>query len=228
MKSNLATYSRDGFCMVPDLLTPVECRALKAEAQRVLREHATGKATVFVGAAYVSPLFYELASHPKIVEVLSEIMPDGIAFLSDKIVFKSREQHFATPWHNDAFYWRDTRPKLSIWIALDEVTADNGALKVLPGSQTHEWGALQSDGASTNREFTNVVQEITWRPDEEVVCELPIGGAIFFSDRLLHASMPNTSGADRFSLISTYHAPAGDEEFDLQFKARHVIRSAPE
>ena len=29
--------------------------------------------------------------------------------------------------------------------------------------------------------------------------------------------------ADRFSLISTYHAPADDEEFDLQFAARHVI-----
>lgn len=224
----MAAYSRDGFCIVTDLLTSLECLALKAEAQRVLREQALGKATVFVGASCVSPLFYELASHPKIIEVLSEIMPGGIAFLSDKIVFKSREQRFATPWHNDAFYWRGTRPKLSVWIALDKVAADNGALKVLPGSQAREWDAMQSDGASTNREFTNVVPEVMWRPDEEVICELPAGGAIFFSDRLLHASMPNTSGADRFSLISTYHAPASDEEFDLQFKARHVIRSAPE
>jgi ectoine hydroxylase-related dioxygenase (phytanoyl-CoA dioxygenase family) len=224
-KSDLATqYERDGFCVVTRLLTGQECAALKDEAQRILREHATGKGTVYVGAAVVSPLFYNLASHPQIVAVLSEIMPAGIAFMSDKIVFKSREQRFATPWHNDAFYWRGTRPKLSVWIALDEVTAANGALKVLPGSHLREWDALQSDGATTNHEFNNVVKETSWRPKDEIICELPAGGAIFFSDRLLHASTPNEAGADRFSIIITYHAPVADEEeFDLQFAARHVI-----
>lgn len=226
-KTELASqYARDGFCVVPHLLSEEERRSLKAEAQRVLREHGNGKATVFVGAATVSPLFYNLASHPKIVEVLGEIMPEGIAFLSDKIVFKSQAQRFATPWHKDAFYWRGTRPKLSVWMALDEVTAANGALKVLPGSHLRDWDALQSEGAQTNHEFINVVKETAWNPYEESICELPAGGAIFFSDGLLHASTPNESGADRFSLISTYHAPAADEEFDLQFMARHVIRSA--
>lgn len=225
-KTDLATqYERDGFCSAAPLLSADECAVLKAEAERVLRERATGKGTVFVGAAVASPLFYNLASHPKIVAILREIMPDGIAFLSDKIVFKSQAQRFATPWHLDAFYWRGTRPKLSVWLALDEVTLENGALKVLPGSHLREWDVLESDGAQTNREFNNVVKEISWNPADEIICELPAGGAIFFSDRLLHASTPNQTGADRFSLISTYHAPAADEEFDLPFAARHVIES---
>ena len=49
------------------------------------------------------------------------IMPQGIAFLSDKIVIKAHDQRFATPWHADAFYWRGTRHKLSVWIALDAI-----------------------------------------------------------------------------------------------------------
>jgi ectoine hydroxylase-related dioxygenase (phytanoyl-CoA dioxygenase family) len=227
--SELATqYARDGFLVEPHLLTVEECAALKAEAQCVLRDHATGKGTVYVGAAVASSLFRALASHPRIVDVLSAIMPDGIAFMSDKIVFKSHAQRYATPWHNDQFYWRNTRPKLSVWIALDEVTAANGALKVLPGSHLHEWEAIRSDGVATDGNFVNVVNETSWKPEDEVVCEIPAGGAIFFSDRLLHASTPNDAGADRYSIISTYHAPAADEQFDLQFAARHVIKSVRE
>ena len=138
-------------------------------------------------------------------------------------VFKSGAQRFASPWHIDAFYWRNTRPKLSVWIALDDVAADNGALIVVRGSHRQEWQSATSDMRDTNGEFNNVIEQKTWRPEDEVICEVPRGSAIFFSDLLVHASCENTAGKDRFSLISTYHGPAPDEEFDKQFPARHVI-----
>jgi ectoine hydroxylase-related dioxygenase (phytanoyl-CoA dioxygenase family) len=218
-------YERDGFCLVPHLFEQDECEEWKEEALRVLCEQQqTGKRvnTVYVGAAAASPLFYALASHPRLINLLRELMPEGIAFLSDKIVFKSRDHTFATPWHLDAAYWPNTRPKLSVWIALDAVSAENGALKVLPGSHRRDWLHRSSDGSMTNNEFTQVTTP-DWNSDEERICELPQGGAIVFSDRLLHASCPNSAGADRYSLISTYHAPAPDEPFDLSFPARHVI-----
>lgn len=214
-------YERDGYCVVPQLFAATECQTWKAEALRLLREYSRPSATVYVGAAAASPVFYGLASHPRLVEVLREIMPQGIAFLSDKIVFKSHRQTFATPWHCDAAYWPGTRPKLSVWIALDAVNQENGALKVLPGSHRRDW-KHEDDGSQSNGEFTQNTKP-DWDTVEERICELPQGGAIFFSDRLLHASYPNSAGLDRYSLISTYHAPAADEPFDLQFAARHVI-----
>ena len=218
-------YERDGFCLLPQLFEQGECIEWKQEALRLLHEQQkSGKraVTVYVGAAVASPLFYALASHPRLTAVLRALMPSGIAFLSDKIVFKSQEHVFATPWHMDAAYWPDTRPKLSVWIALDDVRADNGALKVLPGSHRQDWSHQSSDSSLTNREFTQVTAP-EWNPEEERICELPQGSAIVFSDRLLHASCPNSAGVDRYSLISTYHAPAPDEAFDLLFPARHVI-----
>ena len=146
-------------------------------------------------------------------------------FLSDKFVFKSGQQTFATPWHYDAAYWPDTRPKLSVWIALDDATAENGALKVVRGSHRREWRHQQGDATQTNKEFTNIISESQWKPEDEVICELPRGGAIFFSDRTVHASCENKAGLDRYAIISTYHAPAGDDEFDRNFAARHVILS---
>lgn len=224
-KEIAASYDRDGYCIVPRLLRDEECDALKAEGLRVMQEHARKEATVYVGAALASPAFRQLADDPRVVSVLQGIMPSGVAFLGDKIVLKSGKQRFATPWHIDAFYWRNTRPKISVWIPLDDAAADNGTLIVVRGSHHREWQPVRKSGP--NNEFEEQVERDGWAAADEVLCEVPRGSAVFFSDRLLHASCPSTSGRDRYTLISTYHAPAADEPFDKNCPARHVIVPAP-
>ena len=190
-------YAADGYVVVESLFSGKECDALKEEAQRVLREHGRRDLTVYVGAAVHSAAFRKLA-----------------------------EKTFASPWHIDAFYWAGTRPKLSVWIPLDDVSAANGTLKVVRGSHRHEWSVGTGNLEQTGGEFGNVIEEESWNAADEVICELPRGSAVIFSDRTVHASCPNTAGADRFTIISTYHAPAEDEPFDTQFAARHVVEPA--
>ena len=211
-------YERDGFLVVPDVLDSAECALLKAEGLKVLSQHAKPGSTVYVGAAVASALFYRLASNARIVRVLHSIMPDGIMFMSDKLVFKSGVQPKATPWHCDSAYWRNTRPKLSVWIALDDVTAQNGTMRVLPGGHHQDW---QHSSPAQGEEFGNRIQDL--KEENVITCEMKAGSALFFSDRLPHSSTPNSNGKDRYAIISTYHAPAPDEEFDTHFAARHVI-----
>jgi ectoine hydroxylase-related dioxygenase (phytanoyl-CoA dioxygenase family) len=66
---------------------------------------------------------------------------------------------------------------LAIRLHLDDCFAANGALKVLPGS--HRSDALTSDR----------IEEISSSVNE-VVCEVPAGGAVLMSPLLLHASSP--------------------------------------
>lgn len=222
-QTSLSTkYKRDGFLIATDLLKPHECEQLKVEGLKVLQEHAKPGSTVFVGAAAASPMYYQLASDPRIVSILRHIMPDGIMFMSDKLVFKSGILPTPTPWHCDIAYWKNTRTKLSVWIALDNVTAENGALKVLPGGHLQEWQHDQPE-QTPGVEFNNRIQDLNGQDSHTITCEMSAGSALFFSDRLPHSSHPNSNGADRYSIISTYHAPAPDEEFDLSFPARHVI-----
>jgi len=217
-------YDRDGYYVAHKLLTPAECEALKLEAMRVLKENGKPDRTVYVGVAAASTLYYKLASDTRIVSVLEKIMPQGVAFMSDKFVFKSGTQPFATPWHADNFYWAGTRQKLSVWIALDPVKTENGALKVVRGSHKKSWCPKTGDLSKTNGEFNNVVDATQWTPEDEMICEIEQGSAIFFSDNTIHGSCTNTSGLDRYAIISTYHAPVASEEpFDLNFPARHDI-----
>lgn len=219
-----ARYDRDGFLLVPGVLSADECADLKAEGLRVLQENARPGATVYVGAAVASSRFRALADDDRLVAPLRQLLPDGVMFLSDKLVFKSGVQRKATPWHTDRAYWLGTRPKLSAWIALDDVTEANGALRVLPGGHLEQW--RHDTGVGEDGEFDSRIRDLGGREDETVVVEMTRGSALYFSDLLPHSSTPNTAGTDRYAIISTYHAPAPDEEFDRGFPARHVVTSS--
>jgi len=220
-----ADFERDGFLILPDVLNAEECDNLKAEARHVLDTHAQPGASVHVHVAAVSPPFRALAEDPRIVRPLARLMPHGVMFLSDKLVYKSATKTFATPWHIDCFYWRQTRPKLSVWIPLDDATADNGTLTVVPGSHRRDWKMVKQGLASG--EFHDEVAGADWRPEEVVTCAIRRGTAVIFSDRLVHGSTANTAGRDRYAIIGTYHAPGADEPFDLDFPARKVLVSPP-
>jgi ectoine hydroxylase-related dioxygenase (phytanoyl-CoA dioxygenase family) len=74
---------------------------------------------------------------------------------------------------------------------LDECFADNGPLRIIPGS--HQHGELSTDDivAWTNR-------------NEPVVCVVPRGGALLMRPLLLHASSPAQSPSHRRVLHIEY------------------------
>lgn len=216
-----ARYDRDGFLVIPDLLTAEECEKLKIEARSVLDQHAKPGSSVYVHVSVVNPTFRALAEDPRVVGILKPVMPQGVAFLSDKIVYKSPDKTFPTPWHIDCFYWRNTRPKLSVWIPLDDAMADNGTLTVVPGSHKKDWRMIKMGLPSGD--FQYEIDGGNWKEGDVVTCAIKRGTAIIFSDRLVHGSTRNVAGKDRYALINTYHAPAADEPFDLEFPARKVL-----
>jgi hypothetical protein len=216
-------YEGDGFVIIPDLITEEECDQLKIEAQKILREKAPSDASVYVHASVASPLYRQFHQDPRLVDLLKKIIPDGVMFLSDKIVVKTAEKTFATPWHIDRFYWPSTRSKLSVWIPFDDANSDNGTLTVVRGSHKKNWTMIKK--ALPNGEFLYQVPGNEINDDDVVICTVKRGSAIFFSDRLVHGSTSNIARADRYTVISTYHAPADDEPFDLGFPARQVLVS---
>jgi ectoine hydroxylase-related dioxygenase (phytanoyl-CoA dioxygenase family) len=154
---------------------------------------------------------------PNIVAMLNQIIGPDLEFLSAKAVFKSAAVKFGSPWHQDWFYWGGPT-KLSVWIALDDATPDNGCLIFAQGTH-HAVLPKYRDEANA---FSERVTAETLAPFKKVDLAVKRGDAVIFHDLAAHSSHPNPSGKDRWSFISTYRSGAIADSSKVWEKALSV------
>jgi ectoine hydroxylase-related dioxygenase (phytanoyl-CoA dioxygenase family) len=227
-------FAEDGFVKVEGLFTPDEVARFKEEIGGILdaaRKVAAARGGapesvaadgVFVGLAANSDFFRRVARDTRLLDALEPTLGHNIEFLSDKVVFKAANVDYGSPWHQDWPYWGGTH-KVSVWIALDPATPENGCLKLLPGS--HREAARHANVTPAAGEGFGLRLK-PGEVDESQAVTVPAapGDAVLFHDLTLHASYPNRSGRDRWALISTYRSAS---EPDLKYEwsvAAEVVR----
>jgi hypothetical protein len=227
-----AAWERNGFLVIEELFTEAEIPPMIAEVEGVLADvrqeaRAAGQpeaqilaSGVYVGLSVKREFFRQVARDPRLLDVLEGLIGPEIGFLSDKVVFKDHAVDYESPWHQDWAYWGGSH-KISVWIALDDATLENGCLRLLPGSHRM---AVEHDQVRGVPGFGNRLDPGDRGLDLARAVTLPArpGTAIFFHDLTLHASLPNRSGQDRRALISTYRdLSQPDREYpDLPAAAR--------
>jgi phytanoyl-CoA hydroxylase len=110
------------------------------------------------------------------------------------------------PWHQDKAYFdvELDAPVVGVWIALDEATAENGCMHVIPGSH-HDGPIVHFDRRDWQICDTDV------QVDEDVMAPLEPGGALLFDGLLHHGTPPNRSEKRRRAL--QFHYTAADAEW---------------
>lgn len=197
----VAQFQRDGFFIVSGLYAPETVLEWKRIMTDLIAQEPHNQSGVRVwGADHMHPVLRAAMGDDRVVPMLNRLISPDIEFLSAKAVFKNSATKFGSPWHQDCFYW-DGNAKYSVWIALDDATVENGCLRFIPGSHVKVFPRVVINEAIG---FGN-------RIDEKDIAGWPIldlavkrGDAVVFHDRAVHSSHPNATGADRWSLISTY------------------------
>ncbi len=232
-------FARDGYLVVPGLLSPPEVAALRAETTALARGERgqlAGAVTVRPGEGdddvlrrvlcihfphKISPVALEAATAPAVVDVLTTVIGPNVKLVQSMLFVKS-EGKPGQAWHQDEYFipTRD-RSLRAVWIALDDATVQNGCLWVLPGS--HRRGVLYPDREHEDVRFDCTRESYGFAYDEgdAVAVEVPAGAAVVFDGYLLHRSLPNTGRHGmRRALVNHYMSaesllpwspPAADE-----------------
>ena len=205
-------FKRYGFLIVRGLYSSEEMADIKALVLDVLSKEVVPESGVRVWKPEkLPPRLFDMMGDDHITPVLQKVIGPDLEFLSVKAVFKNRETAFDSPWHQDWYYWRGA-PKLSVWIALDEATPENGCLRLIPGSHTK---VFQEKHVESDTGFVRRSDEAEIEGLDVLDAPCSPGDAIIFHDLALHSSYPNTAGTDRWSLISTYRDASLKDESDV-------------
>lgn len=216
-KEDVHRYERDGYMLVENMFSGEEIDHMLAALEHSARvaNHLGGQADKSGKVARFSnwkDLGYDIwtavSTSPRIVNTVRILLGEEIAFFGAKVMFKEAHSGGAWEWHQDFGYWYKScvYPKLiSVFIALDDATRENGCLRVLKGS--HHAGRLQhvevqgdqleADPARVKRMLGEL---------ETVECAMPKGSALFFHCNLLHTSSANDSDHHRRTFITIYNA----------------------
>ena len=157
------------------------------------------------------PIYDRILRHDYILDSVAQLIGPNIRYDTSKLNMKSAGFGSPVEWHQDFAFAADVTndDMLSVGLAIDDMTRDNGCLLFIPGSHKGPvYNHHQNDvfvGAITNPDFT---------PDNAVPIEVKAGGITIHHTRTLHASAPNLSGQSR-------------RLFLLQYCAADVLSSLP-
>ena len=160
-----------------------------------------------LGALDRDGAFLSLALNPGIVDALRRIFNNRDLVVSrahhNCLMTKCPEFSSDTLWHRDSRYWAFDRPDLiTAWVALQEESAENGSLSVVPGSHRQTYEEWQFDDRSffliedpRNRSVADAAINLRLNP----------GDVLLFHCQLLHSATRNYSDRVKISPVFTYH-----------------------
>jgi phytanoyl-CoA hydroxylase len=217
----VATYRRDGFIALPDVLVGAELRAIRdAVATAVEAEHNPPSATNADGTPRTKTAYEALfiqrvnlwKRHPAVARFVTDKRLANVAarleglpmrVWHDQALFKEPQSgNNKTPWHQDAVYWphADRHRQTTIWIALKDATIENGCMAFVGG--THKIGPLPAvDLTNPSDIFVHAPHN---KPVKPKVIELKAGSATFHNGLTFHYAGPNKSGATREAFAIIY------------------------
>jgi len=193
-----ARYARDGYLHVERLIERDACEALRAEAFRFARRQRG--LSVDTQLIHRSALLREFVTRGPQVAHAVELLGPNVCFTHQQYIVKHPDEKARTdvPWHQDSGYGRLEPPlDLTVWIALDDCTVDNGCLWVLPQSERR--------GLVPHGDVNGLRGAVVEEPG--IPLPMRAGDAALFGGLLLHRSLPNVTAKPRVALYLRYCDP---------------------
>ena len=149
------------------------------------------------------PIYDRMLRHDFILDSVAQLVGPNIRYDTSKLNMKSAGFGSPVEWHQDfAFATAVTNDDmLSVGLAIDDMTKDNGCLLFIPGSHK---GPIYDH--YENDIFVGGITDPEFRPDNAVPIEVKAGGITIHHTCTLHASAPNLSGQSRRLLLLQYSA----------------------
>lgn len=135
---------------------------------------------------------------PEFVAITTQILGPNVDLYWNQSVFKGPEGEKEFPWHQDDGYTPvEPSPYLTLWLALNDATTENGCISVLPGS--HKRGLVEHKPSPIG-----LICHSLDDPDQGIQVPVKAGSLAVFQSLTMHKSGVNRSKGFRKAYIIQY------------------------
>ncbi len=213
MSNHTEMFRRRGYAVFENALTPADLTMLRDTCNTLLDEPVhdggqgdihkigLGEARRFLRHRHPEfPDFEGFLLGPQIARITQACALEDPMLFNEQFVVKGAGKGASFAWHQDgAYVGFDHRPYLTVWVAVDDATLDNGCVYLLPRDlddqpnlDPHTW---QEDSNELNG-YTG--------PDRGIAMTCKAGTVVAFSSLTLHCSGANTTPDPRRALVCQY------------------------
>ena len=198
-------YNRDGYALFQQ---PVFAPEKFARLQAIFEENLARYGEADLDTMHFrDERLLEFLLADEVLDLVEPVVGPNIGLWSSHFISKPAGTGKATPWHEDSSYWTGRISTMAgictVWLAIDKVDAENGAMKVIPGS--HDNGFSEYEPVSADENIFNI--EIKADQVEEsraVIFELEPNECSLHEARIIHGAAANTSPRRRAGYTMRY------------------------
>lgn len=203
-----ALFEQQGHLVVDNLVTPVQVerlrRAFEAQATEWAAEIETplddylAVVSQWTNVWEHNGAFRAQLYHQRAATIAAELIGcEKVRVFHDHLIVKPPYGGATIPWHRDLPNWPVAEPRgVSCWLALDDVTAESGAMRFMLGGH--------KEPMTRSIDFLNESKEWGEREKDAVPVAVPAGSAIFHHCLSWHTSPPNLTAGWRRAYITIY------------------------
>ncbi len=207
-------YRDDGYFLLENVFTSAEMDRVAVLIEGYQRRHEealaaqggtagisrAGEITFTDHLAEHDPELAAFVKRPEFVAIATHLLGPDVDLYWNQSVFKQPEGKREFPWHQDDAYTPVTpSPYLTLWLALNDATPENGCISVRPGS--HKGGL-----APHHPSPIGLVCHEADDPDQGVLVPVKAGSMAVFQSLTMHKSGANTSSGPRKAYVIQYSA----------------------
>lgn len=209
---DVARYRRDGVLFPVPVMGAGDAALLAARVADVERRFGDRFPVAELLKSYplyLLPFVDDLMRRPALLDPVESILGPDIMVWAAEFFIKEPHSARRVTWHQDLTYWGlDGTDEVTAWLALTPATAENGCMRMVPGS--HQRGIVAHRDTFAADNILSRGQEIAVEVDEAaaVTVALEPGTMSLHHGRMFHASGPNRTDARRIGFVVRYITPA--------------------
>jgi ectoine hydroxylase-related dioxygenase (phytanoyl-CoA dioxygenase family) len=230
-------YERDGVVRIRDFFPRQQVAEIRAELDRYMRDDLSSKPkdarTLEPDGKTIRNLwrleqhneyFRALAEQAEIKELVANLVHGSPVLAGVETFNKPARVGSGVPYHQDNAYFCQSPPDmLTVWIAIDPVTVENGAVYFVKGS--HRLGVLPTKPSGVVGNSMGLAEPPATPKAEQFCCTLRPGDASIHHCQTIHHSDPNHTDQPRLGLLFVYRGAHTQTDRKLQ-EAYHVAVTA--